>query len=123
MNDKETDARRVFERIIPRDQIDRAVRDINDGIKADTLAKRTGSLRGDTFGLKPIVWIGIILSIFQQFVGINVIFYYSTTLWRAVGFQESDSLTISVITSVTNVLVTLGRDRPRRPDWAPAPSC
>ena len=107
MNDKEADARRVFERIIPRDQIDRAVRDINDGIKADTLAKRTGSLRGDTFGLKPIVWIGIILSIFQQFVGINVIFYYSTTLWRAVGFQESDSLTISVITSVTNVLVTL----------------
>jgi SP family sugar:H+ symporter-like MFS transporter len=43
---------------------------------------------------------------FQQFVGINVIFYYSTTLWRAVGFDESNSLLISVITSVTNVVVT-----------------
>jgi SP family sugar:H+ symporter-like MFS transporter len=42
----------------------------------------------------------------QQLVGINVIFYYSTTLWSSVGFKESDSLTISVITSVTNVAVT-----------------
>ena len=54
-----------------------------------------------------MVWIGIILSVLQQFVGINVIFYYSTTLWKAVGFQEKDSLTISVATSITNILVTL----------------
>ena len=33
-------------------------------------------------GLLPIVWIGIALSVFQQFVGINVIFYYSSALWR-----------------------------------------
>jgi SP family sugar:H+ symporter-like MFS transporter len=35
-----------------------------------------------------------------------VIFYYSTTLWKSVGFDESNSLTISVITSVTNIVVT-----------------
>jgi len=64
-------------------------------------------LRGHRFGLKPIVWVGILLSIFQQFVGINVIFYYSTTLWRSVGFDESDALTITVITSVTNIVVTI----------------
>ncbi|MGH3797120.1 MAG: sugar porter family MFS transporter [Pseudonocardiaceae bacterium] len=64
-------------------------------------------LRGPRLGLLPIVWVGILLSIFQQFVGINVIFYYSTSLWRSVGFSESDSLTITVITSVTNVVVTL----------------
>ena len=58
-------------------------------------------------GLQRIVWVGIILSVFQQFVGINVIFYYSTSLWQSVGFDESDSFTISVLTSVTNVLVTL----------------
>lgn len=40
-------------------------------------------------------------------MGINVIFYYSTTLWRTVGFQESDALTITVITSVTNIVVTI----------------
>jgi sugar porter (SP) family MFS transporter len=68
---------------------------------------RLGDLRGPVLGLAPIVWIGIILSIFQQFVGINVIFYYSSVLWQAVGFSESDSLTITVITSVTNIATTL----------------
>ena len=58
-------------------------------------------------GLLPIVWIGIALSVFQQFVGINVIFYYSSALWQQVGFSEDDALTITVITSVTNIVVTL----------------
>lgn len=44
---------------------------------------------------------------FQQFVGINVIFYYSNVLWQAVGFDESSSFTITVITSVVNILTTL----------------
>lgn len=69
--------------------------------------RQEGLLRGSAFGLQPVVWIGIILSVLQQFVGINVIFYYSTTLWKAVGFQEKDSLAISVATSITNILVTL----------------
>ena len=64
-------------------------------------------LRGNRFGLKPVVWLGILLSVFQQFVGINVIFYYSNTLWRSVGFTESDAFTVSVITSVTNIVVTI----------------
>ena len=59
------------------------------------------------FGFKKLVWIGILLSVFQQLVGINVIFYYSTTMWKSVGFQESDSFMISVITSVTNIVATI----------------
>ena len=55
----------------------------------------------------PIVWIGIGLSVLQQFVGINVIFYYSSVLWRAVGFSEKDSLTITVITGAVNIITTL----------------
>ncbi|MEE6274264.1 MFS transporter, partial [Georgenia sp. MJ206] len=51
-------------------------------------AESLSDLRGDRFGLKPIVWVGILLAVFQQFVGINVIFYYSTSLWRSVGFPE-----------------------------------
>ncbi|WP_343713047.1 sugar porter family MFS transporter [Inquilinus sp.] len=64
-------------------------------------------LAGPRLGLLPIVWTGILLSVFQQFVGINVIFYYSSVLWQAVGFTEADSLIITVATSVTNILVTL----------------
>ncbi|GLZ44488.1 MFS transporter [Actinomycetospora sp. NBRC 106375] len=64
-------------------------------------------LRGHAAGLRPIVWVGILLSVFQQFVGINVIFYYSTTLWQAVGFSESDSFLASVINALINVLSTV----------------
>ena len=68
---------------------------------------RWGDLLGGGAGFLPIVWIGIVLSVFQQFVGINVIFYYSTTLWNSVGFSESNSFMLTVITSIVNVLVTL----------------
>ena len=63
-------------------------------------------LRGPRAGLLGIVWVGIALSTLQQLVGINVIFYYSTTLWHSVGLSEADALTITVITSITNILVT-----------------
>ena len=98
--------RHIFARLWPSDDVERAIRDMRDAIEADQQSSQKGALSGNRFGLKPIVWIGIILSIFQQFVGINVIFYYSTTLWKSVGFEESDSFTISVITSVTNIAVT-----------------
>ena len=100
------EARAIFATLVPESDVDRQVRDIEQAIESDKDAAK-GTLRGNRFGLKPIVWIGIILSVFQQFVGINVIFYYSTTLWRAVGFTESNSLLITVITSITNVLVTI----------------
>jgi len=68
---------------------------------------RLADLRAAGGGLLPVVWTGIALSVFQQFVGINVIFYYSAMLWHSVGFSEADSLTITVATSIVNVLVTL----------------
>lgn len=64
-------------------------------------------LRKPTGGLYGIVWVGLGLSIFQQFVGINVIFYYSNVLWQAVGFDADQSAIYTVITSVVNVATTL----------------
>jgi MFS transporter, SP family, sugar:H+ symporter len=63
-------------------------------------------LRGPALGLQPILWVGIGMAAFQQLVGINAIFYYSTTLWQSVGFSENDSFTTSVITAVINVVLT-----------------
>ncbi|GGI04817.1 sugar porter family MFS transporter [Egicoccus halophilus] len=64
-------------------------------------------LKGKRLGLKPIVWVGIALSVFQQAVGINVIFYYSTTLWQSVGYEEGDAFFTSVLNSGVNVAATL----------------
>lgn len=63
-------------------------------------------LRGKALGLQPILWIGIGMAAFQQLVGINAIFYYSTTLWKSVGFSASDSFVTSVITAIINVVLT-----------------
>ena len=64
-------------------------------------------LRGPRGFLLPIVVIGIGLSVFQQFVGINVIFYYSSLLWQSVGYNVSNSLLLSVSTSIVNVIGTV----------------
>jgi len=62
---------------------------------------------GSFLSFYGIVWVGLGLSVFQQFVGINVIFYYSNVLWQAVGFSESEAAWSTVITSVINVATTL----------------
>jgi SP family sugar:H+ symporter-like MFS transporter len=106
LKNRDDEVRAIFKRLWPTENVERAIKDMRAGIEMDEQGSKKGALRGNRFGLKPIVWVGIILSVFQQFVGINVIFYYSTTLWKSVGFAESDSLMISVITSVTNIVVT-----------------
>ncbi|WP_067541650.1 sugar porter family MFS transporter [Nocardia crassostreae] len=63
-------------------------------------------LLGGRFGFLPVVWIGIGLSVFQQLVGINVVFYYSSTLWQSVGIDPSSSFFYSFTTSIINIIGT-----------------
>jgi MFS transporter, SP family, sugar:H+ symporter len=99
-------AKAVLQKMIGGD-VDRKIVEIQDSMKGNLDQVRLRELRGPRFGLLPIVWVGILLSVFQQFVGINVIFYYSATLWQSVGFSQDNSLLISTITSVTNIVATL----------------
>ncbi|MER7110822.1 sugar porter family MFS transporter [Streptomyces sp. NPDC000229] len=64
-------------------------------------------LLGSRFGFLPIVWVGIGLSVFQQLVGINVAFYYSSTLWQSVGIDPSSSFFYSFTTSIINIIGTV----------------
>ncbi|KJY38224.1 MULTISPECIES: sugar porter family MFS transporter [Streptomyces] len=64
-------------------------------------------LLGGRFGLLPIVWVGIGLSVFQQLVGINVIFYYSSSLWQSVGIDPTSSFLYSFTTSIINIVGTV----------------
>lgn len=102
---KETEAATVLAKVEGGD-VERKVADIRHTVIRER-KPRLSDLLSRSGGLLPIVWIGIGLSIFQQFVGINVIFYYSSVLWRSVGFSEADSLWITVITSITNIVTTL----------------
>ena len=57
--------------------------------------------------IAPVVWAGIGIAVLQQFVGINVIFYYGTMLWQSVGFEESDAFLTSLIASGINLIMTV----------------
>ncbi|MDP3972851.1 MAG: MFS transporter, partial [Candidatus Nanopelagicales bacterium] len=54
-----------------------------------------------------IVWIGILVSVFQQFVGINAVIYYSNLIYQAIGFSESDAFLTSMITTAVNLTFTI----------------
>ncbi len=91
---------------------------IATGIEDEQIAEVKKSLHGDKKPsiadlfidgkkkIHPIIWVGIGLSVFQQFVGINVVFYYGAELWQAAGFDESQSLFINLIAGTTNIIST-----------------
>jgi SP family sugar:H+ symporter-like MFS transporter len=106
VKDRLAEAGEVLRRVLGNIDIPGKVREIQQTL-AREVKPTMRDLRGPALGLLPIVWVGIGLSVFQQFVGINVIFYYSSVLWQAVGFSEKDSLIITVITSVVNIVTTL----------------
>ncbi|MGN6621364.1 MAG: MFS transporter, partial [Sphingomonas sp.] len=66
---------------------------------------------GGFLGIRPIVWAGIMLAVFQQLVGINVIFYYGATLWQAAGFSEAQALQTNIISGAISIVacfITVG---------------
>ncbi len=69
---------------------------------------RLADIKSPSGGIRKIVWVGIMLAAFQQFVGINVIFYYGATLWQLAGFSESQSLAINIISGAVSIAACLG---------------
>ncbi|WP_203257225.1 sugar porter family MFS transporter [Hyunsoonleella ulvae] len=57
--------------------------------------------------IKPILVIGIVLAIFQQWCGINVIFNYAQEIFTAAGYSVGDMLFNIVITGSVNLIFTL----------------
>jgi sugar porter (SP) family MFS transporter len=86
--------------------LDARVAEIEQAMKSEHKSSFK-DLLGGSFLFKRIVWIGIGLSVFQQFVGINVAFYYSTTLWQSVGINPTDSFLYSFTTSIINIVGTV----------------
>ncbi|MBB4098832.1 sugar porter family MFS transporter [Sphingomonas kyeonggiensis] len=58
---------------------------------------------GGFLGVRAIVWAGLLLAVFQQLVGINVIFYYGATLWQLAGFTENDALLINIVSGAVSI--------------------
>lgn len=56
---------------------------------------------------KVIIVIGILLSVFQQFVGINVALYYAPRIFESMGAEKDASMLQTVVMGLVNVIFTV----------------
>ncbi|MFP7297068.1 D-xylose transporter XylE [Neobacillus niacini] len=75
--------------------------------------KQTVSLSNDTssgnlflYG-KLVIVIGILLSVFQQFVGINVALYYAPRIFESMGAAKDASMLQTIVMGLVNVIFTV----------------
>ncbi|WP_375286468.1 sugar porter family MFS transporter [Sphingomonas sp.] len=108
---RDEEARGVLQRLFGAAAADRKVAEIRASLASDLHRPKLSDLVDKVSGkVRPIVWAGIGLAVFQQLVGINVVFYYGATLWEAVGFTEDNALQINILSGVLSIgacLVTM----------------
>ncbi len=97
MNGKDQRALEVLTRINGAEK----AREILSDIKATTVEKKEKLF---SYGYM-VVFIGIMLSVFQQVVGINAVLYYSTTIFASMGMENP--MVNTVVMGVVNILFTL----------------
>jgi SP family xylose:H+ symportor-like MFS transporter len=77
---------------------------VMEDIKASLAHHSSGKLF--SFG-KVVIIVGILLSIFQQFVGINVALYYAPRIFESMGAAKDASMMQTVIMGLVNVVFTV----------------
>lgn len=88
------------------------LRKINPGSRANEILNEIdktvehSSGRIFSFGTK-VIFIGILISVFQQFVGINVAMYYAPRIFESMGAARDSSMLQSVVMGVVNVIFTI----------------
>ncbi|HQS95867.1 MAG: MFS transporter [Novosphingobium sp. 17-62-19] len=103
---REDEARVVLTRLFGETEAARKVEDIRASFATDHRPRLADVLAPGTV-LRPIVWAGLIIALFQQFVGINVIFYYGETLWKLAGVSEKAALERNIISGIVSIAACL----------------
>jgi SP family sugar:H+ symporter-like MFS transporter len=98
-------AREIFARI--GGDAEKLVRQVEESLKGEHRPRLSDLIIPGTRRVAPVLWVGMGLAVFQQFVGINIIFYYGEILWKAAGATEQWALRINVLTGLVNILATI----------------
>jgi SP family xylose:H+ symportor-like MFS transporter len=99
MKGKDESALMVLEKIAGKDKAQSILQEIKSTIKE----KHAPWL---SFGFL-VIFIGIMLSVFQQFVGINVVLYYAGNIFRNMGASSDSSMMQTIIVGAVNLLFTV----------------
>jgi MFS transporter, SP family, xylose:H+ symportor len=99
MKGKEAKALRVLQKISG----EKAAPKILEDIKATMHENHAPWLSYGFF----VIFIGIMLSVFQQFVGINVVLYYAGNIFRNMGSSTNASLLQTIIVGAVNLVFTV----------------
>ena len=103
---RDDDARKVLTNLFGPDEAERKIGEIQASFSKDHRPSfRDVAAPGTVF--RPIVWAGIMLATFQQFVGINIIFYYGETLWKLAGVSEEVALERNIVSGVVSIAAVL----------------
>src|SRR6478736_5129636 len=98
-------AREIFARIGA--DAEKLVREVEQSLKGQHRPRLSDLIIPGTKRIAPVLWVGMGLAAFQQFVGINIIFYYGEILWKAAGATEQWALRINLLTGLVNILATI----------------
>ena len=99
---REEQARAVLTRLFGPDEAERKIGEIRASFSGDHRPRLSDVTAPGTL-FRPIVWAGLLLATFQQFVGINVIFYYGETLWKLAGVSEAVALERNILSGVVSI--------------------
>jgi MFS transporter, SP family, sugar:H+ symporter len=97
------EAKSVLSRLFGAQSADRVANEIQSTLNTDHQPRMADLKDPATGKWRRIVWVGIGLAVFQQLVGINVVFYYGTMLWQAVGFTEAQAFQTQVINDAVSI--------------------
>jgi len=104
---KQEKALAVLTRLMGAEAAQAKVAEIDASLVSDHHRPKLTDILDNKRLFRPIVWVGIGLASFQQFVGINIVFYYGAVLWQSAGFKESQALLINVISGAVSILACL----------------
>lgn len=108
MKGRHDEAEGVLSRIMGANAGSRKVDEIRASLASDQHKPRLSDLiNPETGRVRKIVWTGVGIAIFQQLVGINIVFYYGSVLWQSVGFSENDALLINILSGSLSILACL----------------
>ena len=99
MKGRKDEARDVLRRLSSEGEAQQVLTEIDASLK-----ETSGSFL--SFGWLVII-VGILLSLFQQFVGINAVLYYAPLMFKNMGASTDSSLLQTIIVGIANVVFTL----------------